>query len=444
MRRTFGRWFLGAGFDDIYRGNWEIWAAWVFFDHELHLLGEAEREEVNDLVNDLEQRMDCQFKPGRNPNVSCIRLTVDPVRIAHRPLAYYGGTMAIHFLGKRELERLGFRSRTVEMAGQKPETVLYRPALTPAPSGAMPIVFLHGTLPSRRNGPKCCTETEFLSTGIGVGFAHYIPLINILPRNVPIYLIEWPHVAMRLSFAIPSIAATLSLIRTILSADSCLCACFLAHSLGTAAVTWMLHDPETRPFVGSTVLLDPITFLLCDPTVAFNFIYREPQTVLELVMNYFVSQEMGIAYSLSRHFHWSRNVLFVEDLPRKGRNVIILAEEDVIVPAKAVERYLLTKGEEMRKRTGVRNGWSEEAGGKLPWLLDLVLLKGCQHGELMIRQDLLEMVSDKIALATGVVPVGVLCINMCKTANMLTETFRFKSGRINDLSSATRLSRPLV
>ncbi|KAJ3030007.1 hypothetical protein HDV00_009321, partial [Rhizophlyctis rosea] len=270
MRRTFGRWFLGAGFDDIYRGNWEIWAAWVFFDHELHLMSEAEREEVSDLVNDLEQRMGCQFKTGCNPNVSCIRLTVDPVRIAYRPLAYYGGTMAIHFFGKKELERLGFRSRTVKTAGQKPETVLYRPALTPSPAGSMPIVFIH---------------------------------------------------------------------------------------------------------------------------------------VLELVMNYFVSQEMGIAYSLSRHFHWSRNVLFVEDLPRKGRNVIILAEEDVIVPAKAVERYLLTKGEEMRKRTGVRNCWNEESGDDLPRFLDLVHLKGCQHGELMIRQDLLHMVSNKIALASGVVPV---------------------------------------
>ena len=39
MRRTFGRWFLGASFDDIYRENWQIWAAWVFFDADWAGLG---------------------------------------------------------------------------------------------------------------------------------------------------------------------------------------------------------------------------------------------------------------------------------------------------------------------------------------------------------------------------------------------------------------------
>jgi hypothetical protein len=30
-----------------------------------------------------------QIPPGRNPDIGCIRLTLDPVKLEHRPLAFY-------------------------------------------------------------------------------------------------------------------------------------------------------------------------------------------------------------------------------------------------------------------------------------------------------------------------------------------------------------------
>ena len=51
-------------------------------------------------------------------------------------------------------------------------------------------------------------------------------------------------------------------------------ACLVAHSLGTTAASWMLHHPTACLRVASTVLLDPVTFLLCDPTVATSFVYK--------------------------------------------------------------------------------------------------------------------------------------------------------------------------
>lgn len=47
--------------------------------------------------------------------------------------------------------------------------------------------------------------------GIGIGFLNYLPLLARLPRDRDVYLVEWPHVAMQVSFpALPlwSIAFT--------------------------------------------------------------------------------------------------------------------------------------------------------------------------------------------------------------------------------------------
>ena len=34
---------------------------------------------------------------------------------------------------------------------------------------------------------------------LGIGFAHYMGLITAFPRDVDVYLVEWPHVAMQMS-----------------------------------------------------------------------------------------------------------------------------------------------------------------------------------------------------------------------------------------------------
>lgn len=37
------------------------------------------------------------------------------------------------------------------------------------------------------------------TTTTGIGFAHYMGLISAFPRDVDVYLVEWPHVAMQMS-----------------------------------------------------------------------------------------------------------------------------------------------------------------------------------------------------------------------------------------------------
>lgn len=320
--------------------------------------------------------MDYTFPPGRNDDVKCIRITLDPVQAAHRPLIYYLVTMGVNKLAHHMLHRLGFRQRTLDpmdVTGHGTLKYLYRGPSEPVPPNALPIVFIHG---------------------IGIGLAAYLTLLSQLPRNVPIYLLEWPHVSMQLAEEVPTVPDTISYLSGMLNRDNHTRATFVAHSLGTVSVSWMLNSPLHRSKVGSVVLLDPVTFLLCDPAIAYNFLYRPPSSVLELLMNYFVSREMYIANSLSRHFHWSKNILFWEDLPtgKEYKNVVLLCEEDAIVPAKKVHRYLRAKMEEADTH-------DEEA--KNTPNLEVLYYEHRHHGELLLRQSMLSKIVEKIQEACG-------------------------------------------
>ena len=56
----------------------------------------------------------------------------------------------------------------------------------------------------------------------------------------------------------------------------------------------MLHDTEGADpgaaAVAASVLLDPVTFLLCDPTVATMVVYKEPTSAIDFLMHFFLSR----------------------------------------------------------------------------------------------------------------------------------------------------------
>ncbi|TPX58455.1 hypothetical protein PhCBS80983_g03142 [Powellomyces hirtus] len=375
IRKVISGWFLGAEFTTIRRQNMRAWVAWAFTDQDVNLLDEDHSSQTDALLALLESLMNWTFPPGHNENIKCIRLTLDPVQAAHRPLIYYLVCKCVNAASHVGLRILGYKQRTLDpmdVAGSGTLTYLYRAPTQPTPPNALPIVFIHG---------------------IGVGFAAYIPFIALLPRNVPVYLLEWPHVAMQLEEEVPTIPDTLAFITGMLNRDNHAKATFVAHSLGTLATSWMLNSPLHRSRVGSVVLLDPVNFMLCDPTIAYNFLYRPPTTVLELLMHYFVSREMYISNCLSRHFHWSKNVLFYQDLPSVShpdlKNVVILSEEDGIVPSPRVRAYLEGKNYEN----------SNYASS-----VHLEYHEGRNHGEMLLRKYLLLPTIKQIAEACGSIP----------------------------------------
>lgn len=112
----------------------------------------------------------------------------------------------------------------------------------------------------------------------------------------------------------------------------------VSHSYGTVITTHLLKS-SLHERIGPIVLIDPVSILLHLPDVAYNFTRREPSTANELQLHYFASMDMGVSHTLSRHFFWSENILWKQDLA--GRKVTVsLGGRDLIVDTAAVGRYL--------------------------------------------------------------------------------------------------------
>ena len=97
---------------------------------------------------------------------------------------------------------------------------------------------------------------------------------------------------------------------------------------------------------------------------------------MQLLIDFFVSRELHIAHTLSRHFSWSHNALFAEDL-RHTPTTVVLSEADAIVPFAKTMRYLA--------------GDAGRAAG-----IDVHSVPS-EHGEMMLRTTQLRLVQDAIA-----------------------------------------------
>jgi pimeloyl-ACP methyl ester carboxylesterase len=112
-----------------------------------------------------------------------------------------------------------------------------------------------------------------------------------------------------------------------------------SHSYGSAISTHLLKNPTTAAKIGPILFVDPVTFLLHLPDVAYNFTARAPKGANEHQLYYFASTDMMVAHTLARHFFWAQNVLWKEDL--RGRDVTVsLSGRDLIVNTEIVGRYL--------------------------------------------------------------------------------------------------------
>lgn len=109
----------------------------------------------------------------------------------------------------------------------------------------------------------------------------------------------------------------------------------------------------------STMLPSLTPFLWLD--VCYNFFYRQPATVsfsrpierldgahnqdqgLELLMRYFVGCELGVSNLLQRHFCWTSNSLWFEEIPNatdQSKTFFCLGGKDIIVDTEVSDRSL--------------------------------------------------------------------------------------------------------
>ncbi|KAK4046493.1 hypothetical protein OIV83_006019 [Microbotryomycetes sp. JL201] len=142
----------------------------------------------------------------------------------------------------------------------------------------------------------------------------------------------------------------------------------LSHSNGTIVHAWILRN---LPHLA-------IRNAFADPA---------PRAPMEYIMRYFVVRELGVALAMQRHFSWSSNALWPDEVPNLGspyQTAIFLSGDDRIVNVERVQRHLIANG--------VRN--KANHGG-------LRVYKGKSHGlslrcgDVVMLNDVLEWLSSE-------------------------------------------------
>jgi pimeloyl-ACP methyl ester carboxylesterase len=201
--------------------------------------------------------------------------------------------------------------------------------------------------------------------GIGIGLYPYTSFLRDLKAvgrddaDVGIIALEIMSVSSRITHAALERDVMVREVQAIIKHHGWSRFILVSHSYGSIVATHLLKSSLTAPLINHIVLVDPVSFLLHLPDVAYNFTARQPLRANEYQLWYFGSKDMGVAHSLARSFFWSQNIVWKEDLgvaganEEQGRDVtVVLSGRDLIVDTEAVRRYLTTSFPEGGKLNG--------------------------------------------------------------------------------------------
>lgn len=243
-------WFYDASFDRIRMEDALSYLAWmkyglplesgVLTDEEIDSLCEFDLPLLLDKVNDgnlLPKRQE------REEPLSFIRFNCEPLRYRHKPMLFYLVTHGLNILLRVVLEKSGFVYVEAKDAGED-LSYWYRQPSNDVKIGSAkesnPLVFIHGVG--------------------GLGFCYkLIEDIKVATQdhNVPIILIDLPHVSLRVYDEIPNIKSQVDSIFSIIDDVSVDPKCngvkspatratLVGHSYGTSVMSWMIQSRPER------------------------------------------------------------------------------------------------------------------------------------------------------------------------------------------------------
>ncbi|KXT15291.1 hypothetical protein AC579_4856 [Pseudocercospora musae] len=347
-------WFRGADPKDIGREELKRFVDWAFWEGRA---GQGEKSsdarEIEEYIQKIEIMMPEPFQEGKG-KMQSLRLTLDPIIIEARTLFWYAlmgiaDTVALIMLMAKgfDFHRRSILS-TLAVFPPRPAAFFTR-HISCAPNYS----YFH-----RKHTSKTRLPILYIH-GIGIGILPSIRYLSDLDHalnngrpeddRVGIIAIEILQISSRLTTAIPTRKVFLSEITTILDQHFGQGRFVLAaHSYGTILATHILNDASLSRRVSGTLLADPISMLLHMPDVAYNFTIRHPVRSNEWMLWYFASKDPQIAHTIGRHFFWSENILWRDQIEHLVVNhgmrlTASLASEDLIVNASAVKAYLTEK-----------------------------------------------------------------------------------------------------
>ncbi|KAG9097399.1 hypothetical protein FRC06_007587 [Ceratobasidium sp. 370] len=328
------------------------WLAWSCFNapYEAVIQRPANELVLREAMDMLEKRAGSRLRSEaglasskKSRLVQPLRLTLDPIDIVGRPAVCYAVTAMANFAFRAHLQR---KFGVVHSKFGKLEYFLRVPTV-PSDESREPIVFMHG---------------------LGIGPAQYSMFISCILRefpNRPVLVPLQPHISQAIAHSghLECLSRTelVSTLRGLLQElgwaqadDEKSAGCnitFMSHSNGSVPHAWMLKVyPQ---LLRRNCFVDPVTFCLWEGDVCYNFVYKRPTTGMDILMRYFVGTELGVANHIQRHFDWSANSLWFEEIPAArdvNRTAFFIGGKDSIIDGERVRRYLRSHG----VRRGVR------------------------------------------------------------------------------------------
>lgn len=353
FRNALRPWFGHAAWSQIRTRELRHWLHWQLFNAvhpgDESLLTPHHHKALDDAIELLRDFSGCEFEEGSNPEIKPIMLTVDPLTISSRPLAWYalvaGG---FHFAKSVLIARYGMQFASYDGL----DYAIRIPPKSPNHSEEehRPILLLHG---------------------LGLGLFQYFPLLahimELYPHRPVLFPIQ-PHISQMMfhpRFLTPysrhDTAARLAALMDELGWGYAIPApsddltetplpkrpgvTILSHSNGSYVHAWLCKGYPHM--IARSCFIDPVSFLSWEGEVCYNFVYRPARTGLELLMRYFVASEMGVANLLQRHFDWTANCLYPDEVPAftdPSRTTVFIGAKDAIINAQRVYEHLTLHG----------------------------------------------------------------------------------------------------
>ena len=82
-------WFLRSPGRQIWRNNVVDWLLWALFSVRSSDTHPEWEDELNYYITIMGERVGYPLRPGSNPEMQCLRLTMDSVHMVHRPFVWY-------------------------------------------------------------------------------------------------------------------------------------------------------------------------------------------------------------------------------------------------------------------------------------------------------------------------------------------------------------------
>ncbi|KAI1859679.1 uncharacterized protein JN550_011874 [Neoarthrinium moseri] len=356
-------WFLGADQNDIQRDNVRDFILWAFFDRTPDSAAFEDLREVDRYVDAIEEKRGMKLEPGRG-NTPSFRLTFDPVETRYRSFIWFILIGLVDFITHCQFLWNGFqyyaqpKAKFLSVIPLRVQTLFARRRSKSAElsywhrphtaTDKLPVVFVHG---------------------IGIGLWTYGPFLSQLNGSsddggqIGIIAVELLPISFRLTSSPLTKLEFLRQLGIILESHGWGDFVLATHSYGSVLASHMVRSPEFGPRIKAAVLVDPVSIMLHQPDVAYNFTRRKPRRANEWQLWYFASMDPGVAHALGRHFFWNENVIWKEELlalpqqltaqesrePRGSATpenqatralAICLSERDLIVDTMTVAQYL--------------------------------------------------------------------------------------------------------